>query len=133
MNDQILGGQRIFHPSMTQNPSFPAVSGRTRVHQPYYLARIWDVSSVGPGPSGLSPRNGPPAASPAAKASGTGRCAARYSLSSAKLSPSCRTASAQARSPSRRKSARWSHVACWRTVCPTGSTRSAIADTPSRA
>lgn len=134
MNDQILGTHLIFHPSVTQKiPKFPGVSGRIRVHQSYYLAQIRDISSMGPGSSGLSPRNGPPAASPAAEASGAGRCTARYSSSSAKPSPSCRTASAPAQSPSRRRSARWSRVACWRTACPTGSTRSAIADTPNRA
>lgn len=131
MDDQILGVHRIFLPW----PKIPVtgVSGRTRLRPPYYLTRIRGILIVGLGSSGLSPKNGPPAASPAARASGTGRCAARYSSSSAKPSPSCRTASAPARNRSKRRSARWSRAACWITTCPTGSTRSAIADTPSQA
>jgi len=106
---------------------------KTRVCLSYYLTQIRNISIVELGSSGSSPKNGPPAALPAARVSDIGRYAARYSSSSAKPSPNCRTASAPARSPLRRRSVRWSRAACWRTACLTGSTRSAIADTPSRA
>lgn len=82
---------------------------------------------------GSSPRNGPPAASPAARASGIGRCTARYSSSSAKPSPCCLTSSVRARSRSRRRSARCDRAASWRTAYPSVSTRSTTADTPSQA
>jgi len=115
-------------------PERPGISARMHVRLAYYLA---DASQRGfreinrSTSAGTSPRNGPPAAWPAAKVSGGVRWAVRYSSSSARPSPSCRTVSARGQNPSRRRSAWWSHAASWRTVC-TGSTRSATADTQTR-
>lgn len=133
MDDQILGVAFFIFlrpKSLVRILSFPSNS---LTYSPIVLSYANSEYINRPRSSGLSPKNGPPAALPAARALGTGRCAARYSSSSAKPSPSYRTASVPARSPSRRRSARWNRVVCWRTAYPTESTRSAIAVTPSRA
>lgn len=71
MGEEILSAHRTFHPSMTQNP----VSGASgRMRPAALLSYQREIRKINRGyddddaVSGSSPRSGPPAASPAAKA-----------------------------------------------------------------